>query len=60
MFPSNCEASGSIPGDNMGYVDAMAVEYVSLQIFKFSFLIKPQLFQTHLSPTLDISYTEGQ
>jgi hypothetical protein len=58
MFPRNCKASGSIPGHNMGYVDAMAV--VSLQIFKFSFLINPQMFQTHLSPTFDTSYTEGQ
>jgi len=33
MFPSNCKASGSIQGDIMGYVDAMAVEYVSIQIF---------------------------
>jgi len=60
MFPSNCKAWGSIPRDNMGYVDAMAVEYVSNFFFKFSFLINPQLFQTHLSPTLDTSYTEGQ
>jgi hypothetical protein len=60
MFPNNCKASGSIPGNNTGFVDAMAVEYVSLQIFKFSFLINPQLFQTHLSPTLDISYKQGQ
>jgi len=60
MFPSNCKASGSIPGDKMWYVDVMAVEYVSLKIFKFSFLINPQLFQTHLSPTLDMSYTERQ
>jgi hypothetical protein len=29
MFPSNCKASGSIPGDNMGYVDAMVVEFLS-------------------------------